>query len=171
MSGPALLGIVVAAIILVPFALKLWYADLSSDDGRPRDRLYDGEARLGYRISRRLPYSLAGTTSGFLPVEIRGSTVRLGASTGILRWGAASLGLYHRLDASQFEAVREWIARPPNSLVRRSGEAVLLRGMNHRGRYVEFTLMPRDGDVPRLITALERAGARAHRPDGTAPTI
>jgi hypothetical protein len=171
MSGAALLGIVVAVIIAVPFAVKLWYADLTPDDEGAADRLYHGEARVSYRFSTRLPYSLAGTASGFLPVEIRVRSVRLGASRGFFRWVAASLGLYHRLDASRFEATREWIRRPPNSLVRRAGEGVVLRGTNQRGRYSEFALIPRDGDVATLVSALQRAGARHGHPGGPSPTV
>jgi hypothetical protein len=158
--------IAVLAIVVTPFATSLWNADFSNDEVTIA-KSYEGEARVGHRSSTQVGFSPLMAGSGFRPLEIRGGFVRIGTSSGIDRLVEASLGLTHRLEASRFEVAREWIDRPFLSFVRPSGEGIVLRGTNHRGRHQEFTLLPRDGDIERLFNALERAGARAGTPGGS----
>jgi hypothetical protein len=164
-SGSLLLVIGAVLIILGGLAANLFYAGRSSGN-TGGDPLYAADVRVAYRTSiERLYTALQTLDSGFLRMEIRGSTVSIGTTTGVLGFAAAALGLRRQLDASRFEAAREWIEQP-TSLVRRPSEGVVFRGRNGRGQYQDFTLVPRDGDVDRLLAALARAGAQVGEPRG-----
>jgi hypothetical protein len=169
MSGPGLLGIFVAAILVSVALRNLWNADLSPDD-ELAESSYKASVRVTRRFSPRQPYGpLSTLNSGFLGMDIRGSRIRIGTSTNVARVLVALLGLSYRLDASRFQITRERIRSPPGSF-RRPADGVVLRGRNHHRRYAEFTLVPRDGDVNRLFDALERAGAREGGVGGTTVT-
>jgi hypothetical protein len=152
------------------FAYNLWNADLSTDD-LTSDASYEGDVRVAFKTSNTAEYTVVLSPTGFRRLEVRGAAIFIGTSGGFARVVGASLGMSHRLTASRSEAAREWIERPPLSFVRPSANGVVLRGSSSRGRFLEFTLLPRDGDVERLYLALRRAGARPAEAEDAAATV
>jgi hypothetical protein len=155
--GPLLLGIVVAVLVVGGLGLNLFRADLSSHVTGAAGPLYAGYARVGYRTSVDQPYSPLRPLTAVMRIEIHRNVVRIGTTRGALGFAAAAIGLRHQLAASRLVARRKRIEDP---LGRRPPmQGVAISGTNRRGQYLDFTLVPSDGDVGRLLAALQECGA------------